>query len=71
MGDGLMQLQNMLDEDGFLTFLSHLDGDTAQSMYRYIRSEYFFFGVTCVIGAILLPIRMIVSIWRQKNRGTI
>ncbi len=71
MGDGLMELQNTLDEDGFLSFLSHLDGDTAQTMYRYIRSEYFFFGVTCVIGSILLPIRMIVSIWRQKNKGTI
>jgi hypothetical protein len=71
MGDGLMELQNMLDEDGFLTFLSHLDGDTALTMFRYIRSEYFFFGVTCVICSILLPIRMLVSIWRQKNRGTI
>ncbi len=71
LGDGLMELQNMLDEDGFLTFLSHLDGDTAKSMYHYIRSEYFFFGVASLICAVILPIRMIVSIWRQKNRGTI
>lgn len=71
MGDGMMSLQNTLDEDGFLTFLGDLDGNTAQSMYHYIRSQYFFFGVTCVICSVILPIRMVVSIWRQKNRGTI
>ncbi len=70
LGDGLMTLQNMLDEDGFLTFLSHLEGDSAASMFHYIRSEYFFFGVTCMVCAIIMPIRMIVSIFRQRNRGT-
>ena len=71
LGDGLMELQRYLDEEGFIDFLGHLPGDQAMNMVKYIRSEYFFFGVASVICCVILPIRMIVSIYRQKNKGTV
>jgi hypothetical protein len=40
-------------------------------MTQYIRSEFLFFGVGSVIVSILLPFRMIISVWRTKNKGTV
>lgn len=68
---GLMELQRLLDEEGFLFFLGHLTGNEASSMAKYIHAEFFFFGVASVICSIILAFRMIISIYRQINKDTV
>ncbi|MFK7934797.1 MAG: hypothetical protein AB8G22_14905 [Saprospiraceae bacterium] len=62
--------QTFLDEEGPDVLVKHLSAGQ-QSMANYIRSEYLFFGVGSVIAVIILPFRLIVSIWRSYNRGTV
>ena len=40
-------------------------------MASYIKSEFTLFAVGSIVAAILFPIRMIVSVWRQINKGTV
>lgn len=62
--------QTFLDEEGPDTLVQELPNTDKQSMASYIRSEYLFFGIGSVISAIVLPFRLVVSIWRNYNRGT-
>jgi len=67
----LNYFQTYLDEQGLESFLGHLDLSKQESMGNYIRQEMLFFGVGSVITVILLPIRLVISIWRSRNRGTV
>ncbi|MEM9887983.1 MAG: hypothetical protein AAF849_18960 [Bacteroidota bacterium] len=52
---------------------SVIEGGAAVStpgLSKYIYTEMLFFGVAGVISAALLPIRMVISIWRKRNFGT-
>ena len=63
--------QTYLDEQGLKNFLGHLSLSEQGSMGNYIRQQMLFFGVGSIIVAILLPLRLVVSIWRGRNRGTV
>jgi len=69
--DGLSLFQNTLDEEGTYSMVSHLNIDQQLPLSKYIRSEMIFFGVGALISTIILPFRMIISIWRVKNRNTV
>lgn len=69
--DGLFSFQKMLDETGLQEVTKGLTPEKALEMFRYIRFEYIFFATSCMIVLVLLPLRMIVSIWRRINRGTV
>lgn len=43
--------------------------ETSRAMVRYIRSEFILFGVGSVIALVVLPFRMIISVWRYRNTG--
>ncbi|NND32701.1 MAG: hypothetical protein HKN76_08935 [Saprospiraceae bacterium] len=60
-----------LDEFSSESFLGHLSPDSRSNLETYIRSEMLLFGVGSIVAAILFPFRLLVSIWRQKNRGTV
>ena len=62
--------QTFLDEEGPDTLVNTLPTSQQRSMASYIRSEYLFFGVGSVIAAVVLPFRLMISIWRNYNRGT-
>lgn len=38
---------------------------------KYARVEYIFFCVGTLILCVLFPLRMIISVWRVRNRGTV
>ncbi len=40
-----------------------------ESLLNYIKSEFLFFVVGASIAAIFLSIRLIISVWRLRNRG--
>ena len=69
--DSLTEFQLYADEKGLQTFLDHLSADTLQSLRKYIGTEYIFFGTAAIISAIIFPIRLLVSVWRVRNRGTV
>jgi len=35
----------------------------------YIRSEYMFFGIAALVSSIIIPFRMLISVWRVFNKG--
>lgn len=49
----------------------HLGIEEQYKMGDYIRNEMVFFGVASLTTTFLLPTRMILSIWRVRNRGTV
>lgn len=68
---GLQEFQVYNDEIGLQEFYSTLDFAKQKMMMKYNRAEYFLFGTGSVITAILFPMRMILSIWRNYNKGTV
>jgi len=69
---GINFFQTYIDENGMDSFLSPGSSITSQEQIgSFIRNELILFGVGSVIAAILLPFRLVVSLWRWKNRGTV
>lgn len=64
-------VQVYLDDGRLETVFGHLQVGEQYAMMNYIESELIFFAIGSMVATILMPIRMIVSIWRTKNRGTV
>ncbi|MBX2815897.1 MAG: hypothetical protein KTR24_07865 [Saprospiraceae bacterium] len=60
-----------MDDYTLSSFLDHLDKSKELQLEKYIRSEMIFFATGSIISSILLPFRLIISLWRQRNRGTV
>lgn len=69
--DGMYEFQRFLDEEGLPKLVNNYQSADHDSIVAFIRNEYVFFGVASVILSIVFPIRMIISIWRVRNRGTV
>lgn len=65
--DSLFDFQRYLDEVGFVGISKGNDADYAASMARYSRYQFIFFGTGAIFVLFVLPIRMVVSIWRVAN----
>jgi len=63
--------RNYLDETGLETLFQKQSLEEQNRMVQYIRSEMLFFGVGSVLSGLLFPFRMLVSVWRVRNRGTV
>lgn len=59
--------QTYLDENGIEAVVGSLPRSSQGAMMSYIRSEMLLFGVGAVIGCMVLPIRLVVSVWRRWN----
>ena len=60
-----------LDEFSTEAFLGHLAPEVRKNMETYIRSEMILFGVGSIVTSLIFPFRLVISIWRQRNRGTV
>ncbi len=69
--DNIYDFQAYVDEDGLYALLENFPVEKQKSLGSYMKTQMIFFWTAAVISAVLLPIRMMVSIWRQKNRGTV
>ena len=67
----LNYFQTFLDEKGVENFLAKMSIPNQESMRKYITAEMLLFGVGSLIAAVVLPFRLLISIWRARNRGTI
>ena len=43
--------------------------DMREPLLNYIKSEYVFFVVAAIVAALFLSARLLVSVWRLRNRG--
>lgn len=69
--DGLYDGQRYFDEARLYDALRTLPSEKQLSLSKYIRYELVFFLTSALIVAVLFPIRLIVSEWRIRNRGTV
>jgi len=63
--------RNYMDEEGLQTLVDHLHVRQQISIMNYVKREMIFFGVGSILSTIILPVRMIISLWRVRNRGTV
>jgi len=69
--NGINFFQTYIDENGMDSFLSPDSTLSKEQIGSFIRNELILFGVGSVIAAIVLPFRLVISLWRWKNRGTV
>ena len=67
----MIDFRNFMDEKGLQTLVSHLEVEDQTRRMKCIKQEMIFFGVGSIITGILLPMRMIRSLWRMKNTGRV
>ncbi len=68
----LGDFSNYLEEKGLQTVVDHLPLARQYPLLRYIQGEMIFFGVASALSAIILPLRMLISIFRMYNNdGTV
>jgi phosphoglycerol transferase MdoB-like AlkP superfamily enzyme len=65
------EFNSYLKEEGLQGLLDHLPFNQQLKMLRYLKNEMTFFGVLALISAILLPFRLVISLWRTKNTGKV
>jgi len=63
--------KNFLDEVGIQEILNDIPEREQISMAIYIRSQMIFFAISCLIGIILIPFKLIWNIWKQHNIGEV
>ena len=63
--------QPFLDEEGPEAIIGELVHTARKNLITYIRSELLLFGVMSIISTVLLPFRLILSVWRTRNKGTV
>lgn len=59
--------QNFLDEKGIQTITAHLTESRQLALAKYIPSEFIFFAVGSIMVSLMMPFRMLISVWRTYN----
>jgi hypothetical protein len=72
VGTLLTQMQTFnvwIDSGGTENVLKSVSEKKRMSLLEYIKSEFLLFAVGSMIAAVVLAGRLLVSIWRLRNRG--
>ena len=69
--DSLYDFQRFLDEEGLISIMDELSSTSQTKLAKYIQYEKLLFGSGAILTLVMFPLRMIVSIWRVRNRGTV
>ncbi|MEZ4949425.1 MAG: hypothetical protein R2769_00415 [Saprospiraceae bacterium] len=64
----LNKFQTFLDEQGPVAIVGNMSIEDEASIMGYIHKEMLFFATASIITAILLPFKMVVSIWKTYNK---
>lgn len=67
----ITNFQTFLDEQGIDALVGHLPFAKREGMVSYVRNQILLFGVGSCISAFFLFFRLIISVWRVRNRGTV
>jgi glucan phosphoethanolaminetransferase (alkaline phosphatase superfamily) len=63
--------QDFLDTEGAIALVESLPAESQAGMAFYIQNQMLLFGVGSIISAVLFPLRLVVSVWRNYNKGTV
>lgn len=66
---GISLLNIFNDENGYYYMFEHLPLEERYKMAAYVNWQYFLFGIAASIASIIFPFRLLISIFRVKNRG--
>ncbi|MCB0661198.1 MAG: hypothetical protein KDC24_00550 [Saprospiraceae bacterium] len=66
----LNQFQTFLDENGPSSIVGKRPLQEELSMISYIHKQIMFFATASIISAVIMPFTMVVSIWKNHNKGT-
>lgn len=58
-------VQTFVDANGYAALFNVIESETAILWGRYIRNEVVFFGAGLLICCIILPVVLIIEVWRQ------
>ncbi len=64
------EFQAFSDEKGINTILTKLPYKKQQALATFIRSEIVLFWSAAFLANLFMPFRMLISIWREINKGT-
>ncbi|MCB0613659.1 MAG: hypothetical protein KDC75_10135 [Phaeodactylibacter sp.] len=67
----LNNFQVFIDEKGLDALVGDLPYARRNNMVDYIRSEMLLFGTGSIISSVSFPFRLLVSVWRTRNWGTV
>ena len=67
----LNYFQTFIDERGVESLVGKRPADTQMQWVYFIQNEILLFGVGAVITTVILPFRLILSVWRGRNRDTV
>ena len=67
----LNNFQVFIDEKGLDALVGGLAYHRRNNMVDYIRSEMLLFGTGSIISSVAFPFRLLVSVWRTRNWGTV
>lgn len=67
----LNRFQLYLDYNGIEALLGNPGLDMNNSLINYTYNEMLLFGVGSIISGIIFPFRLLSSVWRKRNRGTV
>jgi hypothetical protein len=69
--DGLNGFMTFVEERTWAPLTGHLRAIERPAIEAYIWGEMLFFAVGAVLTSVLFAIRMLLSVWRTRNRGTV
>ncbi len=69
--NGISDFMTYIEEKTWDPLTGHLSSIEKLSTEQYIWHEMLFFGVGSVLSAPAFAVRMMLSIWRTRNRGTV
>ena len=67
----LTSVRTFLDEQGIEILVEKLTYDDHWGFTNYVKTEMYFFGAASLVVTALLPLRLLLSVWRNRNRGTV
>jgi len=67
----LTSVRTFLDEHGIDALVKNLPYESHWNFANYVKTEMYFFGAASLVVTVLLPFRLLLSVWRNRNRGTV
>lgn len=67
---GFNEFVNFYNDNGIFYSLEKFDLKKQDFLSTYINRQFIFFAVFSMIVSIIMPFRMLISVWRVYNKGT-
>ncbi len=69
--DGQYNFHQMLDERGLEPIVKSENLEFRWNIAKYVKYQYIFFSTGTIMTLIIMPVRMVISIWKVRNKGTV